>query len=178
MPHDAEKPPCPSAGLDRHRFASPLRHCRPFPRGMRSALQRSPGSPGPESARRAVRGSRTQEREPNAPCRIMRTSSSKTRRPETRPARVVSNCDTDYHPVLDPAPLCDRVLHGPYVPAPPPIPPCVVRAGAPPPVPVVGQLIMHARSGCRRHRVDVVAQTNYPAGLNNAGSAPLQLLLR
>ena len=33
---------------------------------------------------------------PDAPCRTVRASYSKTRRPETRPARVVSNCDTDY----------------------------------------------------------------------------------
>ena len=63
---------------------------------MRPALQIDTRSLGPEPARCAVRGPRTHERRARRAAPHHAGVIAKTRRPATRLAGVVSNCDTDY----------------------------------------------------------------------------------
>ena len=90
--------------------AAPARHGAGRTRGShpcRHTAVRSPAACGPRYGKAPdptdrnrsdvpYAGSGRRNWGPDAPCRTVRASSSKTRRPETRPARAVSNCGADH----------------------------------------------------------------------------------
>ena len=96
MPHDAEKPLRPGAGRADAGFASVSPYYRPFPAACGPHCRKASDPPDRNRSDVPYAGPGRRNWGPDAPCRTVRASSSKTRRPETRPARAVSNCDTNY----------------------------------------------------------------------------------